>query len=272
MNESLERTNMPSNNVGKKILGIHIGEKKVILRFEDEKMSISPNTYTEFKLYPGKVLTEKDIKDLNNLNEVDKYLESIKKLLAKGPRSEQEIKEKLIKKGANKTQTKLIIAKLKTYHLIDDNAYIEEIIENGEYKNHGKNKIIENLKKKGIPYESISKIEFNDKNELKKARNLIPSLEKKFAKYNYSKKREHIYSFLLRNGFDSDVAIKAIEDIKPSNPKEELDILRKEYIKVYQRYSRKYSHTDLDRKITEYLLSKGYRYADIVRVKGEKRK
>ena len=62
MKESLERTNMPSSNAGsKKILGIHLGEKKVILRFADEKISIHHNTYTELKLFPGTELSEKDI-------------------------------------------------------------------------------------------------------------------------------------------------------------------------------------------------------------------
>ena len=272
MKESLEPTNMLSSNAGKKILGIHIGEKKVIIRFQDEKMSIHPNTYTELKLFPGKELTPKDIKDIENLDKLDEYLEYIKKVIAKAPKSEEDIKERLSKKGANKTQIKTIIEKLKRYHLIDDKQLINDILDTCDYKCVGKNKIIETLKKKGIPSESINKIYFDDANELKKAKRLLPTLEKRCSKYNFASKKEHIYTALLRNGYDSDIAMQVVELAKPNEYKVELDILRKEYSRVYHRYERKYSKDDIDRKITEYLLSKGYRYADINRVKGEKRK
>lgn len=264
---------MPSNNAGsKKILGIHLGEKKVILRFTDEKMSIHPNTYTELKLFPGKELTEKDIKDIQYLDELDGYLEYIKKVIVKNPKSESEIKERLSKKGANKKQIKSIVDKLKMYHLIDDKYLIKETIENLEYRKIGKNKIVETLKKKGFSYEAIQKLEFDDANELKKAKLLLPSLERKNAKYPYQSKKQHIYAALLRNGYDADIAMKVADMAKPNDKKDELVILRKDYQKVYLRYSKKYPKEDFKRKVCEYLLSKGYRYNDIKQIEGEKRK
>ena len=273
MKESLERTNMPSSNAGnKKILGIHLGEKKVILRFEDEKMSIHPNTYTELKLFPGKELTEKDIKDIEYLDELDQYLEYIKKVVIKNPKSESEIKDRLSKKGASKKQIKSIIDKLKVYHLIDDKYLIKETLENLEYRNFGKNKIIETLKKKGFDNDAIQKLEFDDTKEFKKAKNLLPSLERKNSKYPYQSKKQHIYAALLRNGYGHDIAMKVAEMAKPNDRSDELSILKKDYQKVYLRYSKKYSKEDLERKVTEYLLSKGYKYNDIKIIEGEKRK
>lgn len=264
---------MPSSNVGnKKILGIHLGEKKVILRFTDEKISIHPNTYTELKLFPGKELSEKDIKDIKYLDELDEYLEYIKKVIVKNPKSESEIKERLTKKGASKKQIKSIIDKLKMYHLIDDKYLIKETVENLEYRKMGKNKIIETLKKKGFTPEAIQKLEFDDQNELKKAKLLLPSLERKNAKYPYQVKKQHIYASLMRNGYDADIALKVADMAKPNDKKDELDILRKDYQKVYLRYVKKYPKEDLKRKVCEYLLSKGYRYNDIKQIEGEKRK
>lgn len=264
---------MPSSNVGnKKILGIHLGEKKVILRFTDEKISIHPNTYTELKLFPGKELSEKDIKDIKYLDELDEYLEYIKKVIVKNPKSEIEIKERLTKKGASKKQIKSIIDKLKMYHLIDDKYLIKETIENLEYRKMGKNKIIETLKKKGFTPEAIQKLEFDGQNELKKAKLLLPSLERKNAKYPYQVKKQHIYASLMRNGYDADIALKVADMAKPNDKKDELDILRKDYQKVYLRYVKKYPKEDLKRKVCEYLMSKGYKYNDIKQIEGEKRK
>lgn len=76
----------------------------------------------------------------------------------------------------------------------------------------------------------------------------------------------------MRNGYDADIALKVIDMVKPNDKKDELDILRKDYQKVYLRYVKKYPKEDLKRKVCEYLMSKGYRYNDIKQIEGEKRK
>ena len=257
-------------NLGKKILGLHVGEKKVILRFEDEKISIHPYTYVELKLYVGKILTPKDFKDIKYLDELDIYLTYAKKLLSKSNRSEQYLLDKLLTKGASKKQANAVIKSLKEARLLNDDYLLEELLDVYEYKCYGKHKIIESLKQKGISSNKIEKLYFNESSELKKAKSLLPSLEKKFAKYNTSKKKEHIYSYLIRYGFDGDVARSVSNLAKANKQSDELESLRKEYLSVSKRYMRKYSYKDVDKKVDEYLLRKGYRYQDIKVVKGEK--
>ena len=253
----------------KKILAIHLGEKKVILRFEDEKLSIRPNTYTELRLFPGKVLNDADFKEIKYLDELDDHLNYAKKLLVKAPKSEADIKARLEKRGANKKQIKAVIDNLKQYHLLDDGSYLNELLELYEYKNYGKNKIIESLKKKGISYDTINSLEFSEKKEYRKAENLLPSLEKKFYKYNYASKKEHAYAFLLRYGFDMDVARVTVDKLKPGDYEYELSVLERDYKATYMRYMRKYRKEEIHEKITSHLLSKGYRYNDIKKVRGK---
>lgn len=253
----------------KKILGLHIGEKKVILRFEEEKISVHQYTYIEMKLYPGKILSDKDFKEMKYLDELDDYLNYAKKLLLKNTRSEEYIKDKLSNKGANQKQIKAVVNTLKQYHLISDDDYLKELLELYEYKCYGKHKIEEHLKQKGISLNKIKSLKFSDSNELKKAKQLLPQLEKKFAKYNNASKKEHIYAYLLRNGFDGDIAREVSSKAKASDPSQELKLLKKEYETVSRRYMAKYKYEEVNQKVTEYLLRKGYRYSDIEKVKGE---
>ncbi|MCR5332973.1 MAG: recombination regulator RecX [Bacilli bacterium] len=253
----------------KKILAIHLGEKKVILRFEDEKLSIHPNTYTELRLYPNKVLTDEDFKEIKYLDELDEHLNYAKKLLAKTPKSEADIKERLAKRGANKKQTKAVIESLKKYHLLDDGAYLNELLELYEYKCYGKNKIIESLKKKGVSSSMIASLHFSEKKEYDKASKVLPSCEKKFGKYNFASKKEHAYAYLLRYGFDMEVARATVELLKPGDYKYEMEKLEKDYKATYIRYMRKYRKEEIHEKVTNYLLGKGYRYNDIKKVRGK---
>ena len=54
---------MPSKSIGKRISDVKIGQKKVLIKFDGEikPLEILPNTFTEFKLFKGKILSSKDI-------------------------------------------------------------------------------------------------------------------------------------------------------------------------------------------------------------------
>ena len=56
----------------KKIKRIKIGQKKVIIIFNDEdKLEINPNVYTEFNFFVGKLLSKKDITEIKKRNEIE---------------------------------------------------------------------------------------------------------------------------------------------------------------------------------------------------------
>lgn len=260
---------MSSNKDGKKILGIHLGEKKVILKFSDSKLDISPNTYTEFRLYEGKVLNDEELKEIKKVDELDKYLTYAKKLVLASNKSEKEVNDKLTKKGAKPRQIGLIIKELKKYSLIDDKRLMEDLISSASYKGYGEKRIKDILYKKGIKKELIESYIFLDKDELIKAKGLLPSLEKKFSKYNYESKKEHIYNAILRNGYSYEISAKVVEQVKEKDSKHEPEVLKKNYIKVKNRYIKKYNKDELDYKINQYLLSKGYKFSDISKIKGE---
>ena len=260
---------MPKGNTGKIIKKIRVNKKNVSITFTDgEKLSISQEAYVSAYLYEGKELSKKDLEKLDRITSVKKLSEYALSLLMKNHYTEWKMREKLYAKEATKEDVDYIIKRLKSIDLIDDKAYIEDYLGYAEEKGYGKNKIKQELLKKGIFAEEIDKIRFNEVEEKKKAKALVPSLEKKYAKYSYEQKKQHIYAALLNRGFSHDVASSCLNNVSGINEKDEQNKIKIDYKKVYSRYKQKYDGRELNDKVFQALRRKGYRVSDIKRVMG----
>ena len=254
--------------ISKTIKRIKIGEKKVVLIFDNgDKLEISPNTYTEYHFFEGKPLSNKEINEIKSRNDLDKYISYATKLLGQRSYTKHKIKEKLIKKGANEEQVEQVIEILVKYQLIDDKEIIKEFLEYADYRHYGFNRIKEELFKKGISSIYIDKIKYDETRENKHASILIKEYEKKYSKYNYAKLKEHCYQGLLRMGYSFEVASEALNKLSPIDEKKELELLKVDYKKAKEKYSKNCSGYELKEKITNSLIQKGYRYSDLNKIK-----
>ncbi len=261
---------MPRGKTGKIIKKIRVNKKNVVLSFTDgEKLEISQEAYTSNFLYVGKELDQKEIDSLNKITSVKKLSEYALSILSKGHYTEWKMREKLYAKGGDKESIDYVIKRLKEIDLINDKVFIEDYLGYAEERGFGKNKIKQELLKKGIFAEEIDKIHFNDSSEKKKAVALIPSLEKKYERYSYEQKKRHIYAALLSRGFDHEVASFALNKISSKNEKDEYNKLKIDFKKTYDRYKRKYEGRELKEKVINHLRSKGYKYSDISRLIGD---
>ena len=248
-----------------KIKRIKIFKSKVKITFDDgDVLEIDKSIYPNFYLYEGKQLDKKELEKIKTANDGVHLMNYALKLRQKALYTEKKMREKLYLKGASKAQVDYIIMCLKEADLIDDEAFIEEFIEYYNSLNYGKNKIKNKLVEKGIPFERVEKIKFPIIKEKKKAQNVLPKLERKYAKYNDKQKKQHIYNAYLSLGFDNEIAKEIVEQIKEDNPKEEYKKLERDFDKIYLRYKKKYEKKELRNKIVAYLLSKGYKFKDIV--------
>ncbi len=240
-------------------------KNKVKVCFDNgETLDINNDVYPNFYLYVGKDVSKKELEAIKKANDGIDYLRYALKLRQKSLYSEYKMREKLYDKGASKEIVDYIIKRLKNMDLIDDEAFIEDHIEYYNSLNYGKNKIKNKLKEKGIFEERIEKIHFSNQVERKKAKNLLPKLEKKYDKYNLKQKKQHIYQSYLSLGFDNDIAMEMLEDIKEANPKEENKKLEKDFDKIYTKYKKKYSKKEIRAKLIAYLASKGYKINDVI--------
>ena len=256
---------MPSVNAGKYVIkSIKVYKDHVTLSFlKRDKLQISKDAYLSSYLYEGKSISNKEIEKLEEvtaLSALNKYALS---LVNKRRYSERKMYEKLKNKEQDKKAIWAVINKLKDNGLIDDKAYMLDLIAWDDQRKFGKNKIIKHLKEQGISDELIDKAHFSSSNELKKAKALLPKLDKKYEKYAYEMKKKHIYAALIGQGYDVDIARQVIVDTKKDQPKKEKEKLVADYQKIKRRYESKYEGYELKKRIYAALASKGYRGNEI---------
>ena len=256
---------MPSVNSGKKVIkSIKVYKDHVTLSFvKKETLKISKEAYLSSYLYEGKSISNKEISKLKELTALSTLLNYAMNLISKRHYSERKMYEKLYKKEANKAAAMSVISKLKENDLLDDKAYMEDLIAWDDERGFGKNKTIKHLKEQGIPDSLIAKAHFSQSNELKKAKGLVPKLDRKYARYAFNNKKKHVYQALLSQGFDYEVAKEAVELVKGDSPRLEKEKLINDYKKVLKRLENKYEGYQLKQKIYSALLTKGYKGKDI---------
>lgn len=257
---------MPSKSSGNKITKIKVNKKDVVISFsKEESIRVVKEVLANFYLYKDKDISRKEIKEIVDFSNNAIYLKYALKLLEKGHYSEWKMREKLYNKGVCKDATNRIIKILKDNDLIDDKAFALDLSYYLEEKNYGKHKIVNYLKDKGIFEDAIKTIKFSDANEKKKALANLPKLEKKYDKYSFNQKKEHIYNALINLGFDADIALSTLSKIKDANPKEEGKKLDRDFSLSLTKYKRKYEGRELKEKVYASLRNKGYKSNDILR-------
>ena len=256
---------MPSVNAGKyKIKSIKVYKDHVTLSFlKREKLQISKEAYLSSYLYEGKSISNKEIEKLEEVTASSKLLNYALSLVNKRRYSERKMYDKLKAKEEDKKAIWAVINKLKSNGLLDDEAYMLDLINWDDQRKFGKNKIIKHLKDQGIPDQIIAKAKFSSSNELKKAKALLPKLDKKYSRYAYEAKKKHIYSAFISQGYDIDIARQVIGDTKKDQPKKEKEKLVNDYQKIKRRYSNKYEGYELKKRIYAALANKGYRGSEI---------
>ena len=256
---------VPSKSIGKIILKIKINKKNVVITFEDKsKLTCVSEVLASFYLYTGKTLTYKEIKEIEEFNAGASLMKYALSLLKKNHYSEWKMREKLYAKEGSKKDVDRIIKMLKNNDLINDQALMEDLIEYGHERNLGKNKIIQVLLNKGIFEENINKNLFPSSFEKKKALNQLPKLEKKYSKYPFEQKKQHIYRALLTLGFDNDIAMNTINRMSLPKDKDEHEKLVKDFDKTLIRLKRSYEGYELKNKVISSLRTKGYKLKDIM--------
>ncbi len=221
---------MPSENTGNTIKKIKITKTKVIITFDSgAKLELSPDVYTSHYFYVDRVMSDKEIHDLEDELKTTVALAYAKSLLAKAMYTEWTMREKLYNKEYTKDVVDETIKSLKKDKLINDKAFVKEYISYANQKLYGKNKIIQELKKKGIFDVTLQDVKFSEATELKKAKELLPSLERKYGNLSTVDKKTHIYRSLINAGFSNEVSIEVAKKAHVNKPKDDNEILVREF-------------------------------------------
>jgi len=135
------------------------------------------------------------------------------------PRSIGELKEKLEGKGFSLTEVEIVIHDLIASGLLDDRAFTRSWINYRLARPFGFRRIIQELKTKGIAAEiieqAVAEIKEGYSSEVV-AVDLAQRRWQRLPAIDLDKKKKRVLDFLLRRGFEADVAIKTISVIARS--------------------------------------------------------
>lgn len=237
----------------------------VVILSNGEKLKLSHSSYTEFRLYEGKELSEEELASLLSYEKEGEFYDYALRLLDKDNYTVFAISNKLLSKGADAKQVSSIVERLKKEDLLDDERYAKVFVEDvAELRCLGKNKILAELKHKGIGESVLSKLEFPEEKEFERACMAASLLDKKYAKSANGAKKDKAIRALITRGFSYDIALKAIEEkLTTNDAEEEKNRLLRDFELVYARYSRKYEGKKIYEAVIKSLLRKGYDYDDI---------
>ncbi len=155
-----------------------------------------------------------------------------------------------------------IIDKLSERGLLDDYRYCMEKLEYYDNSLMSKKKMVQNLRKVGIPISIIEKLVLNQNStdsELVKAKKLAEKYQNQIHNKSLKMKKQLILKKLINNGFDLEVAKEAVSLLSFQDETfEEKNLLRKEANKAKIRFERKYEGSTLRNRVFHSLVSKGF--------------
>ncbi len=255
---------MPSDNTGKQIVAVKPSKKKVWLYLSDgEKLALAPSVFSDFYLYVGKNLSEKDYRHLKNENEIGSLREYAYALVAVRSYTGKQIADRLYKKKATRAMVEAIVQDLTNHQLIDDDRYVEDFLELSRDRHYGEYKIKQELIRDGISEAKIAALRFDEDDEYNKGMDLLPSFEKKFEKISFRERKKRIYEGYMLRGYSPDTIEKILAHVSPKDEESEITALKRDYDKAMRLYSARYQGRQLKEHLIRNLMQKGYNYTDI---------
>ncbi len=226
------------------------------------------------KLHKGRVI---EIEDFEKVISEDNYIRGKNvslKYIERTLKTEAQIREYLVKKEFDENTIDRVINFLKEYKFIDDYYYTKAFI-NTNIKSWGKNKIIYNLKSKGIDDDIINRVinELPMESEITIALSLAEKKLKLLCNKENSKIKilQKLSSYLVSRGYNFEIINEVISKmhIEPKQDSEKCE--EDKYSKLLDLASGRYeklkkseqNHIKLKKKLQDFLLRKGYNYDEI---------
>ena len=229
---------------------------------DGREFSFYEDVILKFNFLITKNIEEKDIEEALEYNqECDVYHVALKSIKSRY-RSIYELKSFLLHKEYPEYLIDSAIQKLKDQGYLSDRSFTKSYINSQMITtNKGPFKIEKELLEKRIPKEIIDEeIQIFTLEEQEKK---IDKLIQKSMKLNHSAGgvvlMQKIYNKIKDLGYDSSLVRSSLSNYSFEN---NLDVAKKEYDKLYRRYSHKYEGKELERKIREKMFLKGLSYEE----------
>ncbi len=260
----------------KKYIVEEVCQKKtgVLLSIQGKEYFLNFDDYLEGLFYPGKELSLEEMESLRKNSRQKKAKDYLLLLLSQRRYTQAELEAKLEKKYfLTKKEAMELLSPYIESHLIDDEAYMKDYLEAKIEQGYGTDYILSQLRKKGISENLLSSIPKENPDQEEILFSLVEKMNRSKSSMILEKKKESIFSTLLRRGFSSAQAKKAIEafyssldeEAKEEERKKRKVLLKREAEKCYNSLCAKKDNTQAKKKdaFIRKLLQKGFHYDEI---------
>lgn len=232
---------------------------------DGEKITMSPESYTDFHLYENKELSAEEQKKIQSYVDQDEAYRRALRYLGRELYSSMELWRKLVAKGYEEQTVNAVIRRLKEAKLLDDEHFAKVFAEDiAQLRGIGRNRILYELRIKGVDDRILSSLAFSEEVERKNAVRVGEVLNRRYIKTPHNKRLRKINHALIERGFDESIAHEAAARvITPDDPEVEMAELEKCFRLAKIKYERKYEGYDLRNHIYAYLIRKGFPYDEV---------
>ncbi len=231
-------------------------KNKYIITYDNKNIETYEEVVIKLNLLYKKTLDEKIINQIKIENEFYDQYSKITKFISKKVRSKKQIENEI----ENNNFKEKIINKLKQNNLINDEFYCQCYI-NDKLKltNDGPNKIYKKLKEENIDDDIINKYLNVEQELINNKINKYIEKKSKTNKHSENALKIKITNELINLGYNKEDVINNLDKIK----KDDKNIISIEYNKIYNKLKNKYQGKELNTKIINKMLLKGFNYSDI---------
>ncbi len=224
---------------------------------DNQKYVISGDVLIGLNILKPQEITKEEYNNLIKANDLNIIYNKVLRYCFNKKRTESEIKNKIISLHGSSDDQKIVLAKLKEQNYLNNDLYIQSYI-NDQIKLtlNGPKKIIFNLKKLGFKDEIINDYlsKIDEETWFSKIDILIKKRQNIYKNISYQKFILKLKNDFNNLGYPDKYYVNKLNYIVYDDE----DNMLKDYLKYYQKFSKKYNDYKLDNIIKNKLYSLGY--------------
>lgn len=248
----------------------------VEITIDEEKYFLNIDDYLNDYYYPGKELSQEEILILEKKSQNKKAKDYLLYLISYKRYTKKELEMRLKKKyNLKKEDLDQLILPLIENEIIQDKQYAIDYCESKIELGYGKNKIYDDLKRKGISKEILFELNPLFENERDVLPSLIEKMDHSKSSLTIEKRKEAITVSLIRRGYDIDTTRRYIEkyysffdeEKKMKEEEQRSVLLKKEAAKCYNSLSHKnWPNEKIKDSFIKKMMTKGFRYDEVQKI------
>lgn len=180
-----------------------------------KRLKLNPEDFARFDIYPGCSLSEETLAELTQAEKISEAYAKTLHFLSFRSRSRKEVERKLF--GYDRPVVEEVISRLSSAGLIDDRLFSRRWIEDrSDLKGLGRRRLFSELLQKGIDREVIEEELEQLPHDLERAKRVAATRLERLNRGGTEADdsfKNRIFSLLIRKGYDSGIARKAVLEV-----------------------------------------------------------